>query len=482
MNAASARIKSWRADPVQMVRDVFGAEPDLWQAEALMAFASNDPIKRRIAMQACAGPGKSTVLAWCAWNFLVCYADRSRHPNGAAVSITGENLQNGLWKELAVWRSRAPFLQREFDMTSERISSREHPKTWYFAARSYSKAADADAQGRTLSGLHAPFILYLLDETGDMNPAVLRSAEQGLGNCEWGKIVMAGNTTSQNGALYLAASSQRHLWHLISITADPDAENRTPRVSKEWAQQQIDLYGRENPWVMAYILGKYPPGGLNTLLTADEVNGALGKHLREDEYATSQKRLGIDVARFGDDRTVIFPRQGLAAFMPVEMRNARTNEIAARVATAKARWGSEMEFIDATGGWAGGVEDQCLLAGFPLHAVQFGGKPTDPRYFNKRSELHFLAAEWVKRGGALPNLPELTREATAPTYWFDKGKLRVEEKDQIKQRLGNSPDLWDALITTFAIPDMPANVHELFGMKRPQAHAVTEYDPFAMAS
>lgn len=487
-SAAVERIRTWRAAPAQMVRDLFGAEPDRWQLEALEAFASPDPAKRRIALAACAGPGKSAGESWMAWNFLACYADQGQHPNGAAVSITGENLKNGLWKELAVWYGKSPFLQRAFDMTSERIFSREHPKTWFLSARSFAKTADVEAQGRTLSGLHAPYMLYLLDESGDMPPAVLRSAEQGLGNCRWGKIVQAGNTTSQLGCLYLAASSQRHLWYLINITADPDDANRTPRVDAAWARQQIELYGRENPWVMAYILGKFPPGGVNTLLSPDEVNAALGRGLKAEDYEHVQKRLGIDVARFGDDRTVIFPRQGLRAFSPVVLRHQRSHDIAARVAVAKSRWGSEAEFIDDTGGWGAGTVDACLLAGIPLLTVDMSGTADDPRYFNKRSELNFLAAEWVKRGGALPKgLTEIVREATALTYYFDKGKLRVAEKAQVKAQLnGVSPDLWDALTTTFAIPDMPSAMAELglpaaagTGSFTAGGHAVTEYDPYA---
>ena len=66
-----------------------------------------------------------------------------------------------------------------------------------------------------------------------------------------------------------------------------------------------------------------------------------------------------------------------------------------------------------------------------------------------------MAAEWVKRGGCLLDAPGLARQATAPTYWFDHGKLRVEEKAQIKVRLGMSPDDWDAPLCTFAYPDIP---------------------------
>src|SRR5450631_2238139 len=145
-----------------MVRDLFRVEPDLWQRRALVAFA--DPGIPRIAMQACAGPGKSAVEAWIGWNFLLCYSDGLNYPNGYAVSITGDNLRDNLWKELSLWRERCPALLKAFDMTAEAITSREHPTTWWLRARSFPKTADASEQGRTLSGLHAKSILYLLDE------------------------------------------------------------------------------------------------------------------------------------------------------------------------------------------------------------------------------------------------------------------------------------------------------------------------------
>lgn len=440
-----------------MVRDLFRQEPDAWQVEALRAFA--DPSKRRVSMQACAGPGKSAVLSWMGWNFLLCYADVGKHPNAFAVSITADNLSTGLWKELGVWYNRSEdVLQRCFDMTTERITSREHPRTWWLAARSYPKTADPETQGRTLSGLHAPFILYLLDEAGDMHPALVRTAEQGLGNCEWGKIAQSGNTTSQTGCLYLAASTQRHLWHVIAITADPDDPKRTPRVSIDWAKEQIALYGRENPWVMAYILGQFPSGGINQLLSVEEVTAAMGKHLNEEQYSHAQRRVGVDVARFGDDRSVIFPRQGLASFTPIVMRGMRTTDIAARVIVQKKDWHWEMALVDDTGHWGHGVIDNLIAMGAPATPVQFHSRQTyDPRYFNRRAEMWMEMAEWVKRGGALPNAPELVAELTAPTYGFREGKLVLEDKDHVKARIGRSPDLADALALTFAVPDLPSN-------------------------
>jgi phage terminase large subunit len=200
----------------------------------------------------------------------------------------------------------------------------------------------------------------------------------------------------------------------------------------------------------------------------------MGRHLPEHTYDWSQKRLGLDVARYGDDRTVIFPRQGLASFQPVIMRHDRGSavsvDIATRVAAAKTRWGSELEFADATGGWSAGACDVLRASGIDVIDVQFAAPAVDPRYYNMRAQIWFEMAEWVKRGAALPNLPELLGELTSPTYVFHRGKFQLEDKDQVKARLGRSPDLADALALTFAMPDMPAAMHG----RRSVGKAITE--------
>ena len=309
-----------------MVRDLFNVEPDFWQLEALEAFASEDKAKMRISLQACAGPGKSAVLAWMGWNFLLCYGKPGSHPKGAVISITSDNLKDNLWPEFSKWQGRSELLLGLFTWTKERIFCKDHPSTWFLSARSWPKTADAEEQGRTLSGLHAEFILILIDESGDIPVAVLKSGEQALTKTLFGKMVQAGNPTSQDGMLYAASTTLAHLWYVIRITGDPDDPKRSPRIDLEWAKEQIKTYGRDNPWVMAFILGLFPPSSLNIMIGPDEVAKAMGRHLTEDIYVSAQKRLGVDVARFGDDRTVLFPRQGLAGRKPVIMRGARTNE------------------------------------------------------------------------------------------------------------------------------------------------------------
>lgn len=477
MTPAQTKIKAWRENPASFVWDNFQTDPDAWQKDVLQVLPSQKATEMRQAMQACAGPGKSAVLAWAGWYFLACYGEKGEHPKGAAVGINWQNLQDNLWPEFSKWQSRSAFLSRAFTWQKTRIFANDHPETWFMSARSWSKTASIEEQGRTLSGLHSKYVMILGDESGDIPIQVFKAGEQALSNCRYGKILQAGNPTSHEGALYQAATKLRHLWHIVRITGDPDDPKRSPRIDAEWAKEQIKTYGRDNPWVMSFILGEFPPASVNSLLGPDEVAKAMDRHLQPDQYQHSQKRLGIDVARFGDDRTVLFPRQGLAALKPVELRSARTQDIAGRIAMAKTKWDQEMEFVDGTGGYGAGVIDALLQAGHSVMEISASGKAIDARYFNKRAECWFKMAEWVKRGGALPNDPELQKELTAPRYYFQGGKLRLEEKDQIKKRLGFSPDKADALSLTFAIDDLPATsrLEQEISGNRPKFKS--DYDP-----
>jgi len=468
MSLVVDRLRAWKADPVLFVRENFKVEPDLWQLDALNALMKPDKDGvSRLAMKACAGPGKSAVLAWVGWWFLSCWGDIGDHPKGVATSTTGKNLEDNLWPELAKWQQRSPYLKAMFAHQAESIFAKDHPDTWFLSARSFAKAANAEEQGRVLSGTHSGFVFFLIDESGDINPSVGRAAEQGMGGVRRGMIAQAGNPTSLDGLLYDSTVSDRAKWSVIEITADPDDPKRTPRVSAAWAQDQINKYGRDNPWLMSYVLGKFPPGGVNTLMGVEEVTAALGRHIRLDRYSFAPKVIGVDVARFGDDRTCIFRRQGLASWEPDILRNARSEDIAARVAVmARQRktmdnpaWEADAIMVDGTGGYGAGAVDALRLANWEPIEVQFAGKASDRKFGNKRCEIWWKLKEWIQDGGCLPNIPDLLRELTAPKYFMKGGMLWIEEKEQIKKRLGFSPDLADALACTFSVEIAPKSLN-----------------------
>jgi hypothetical protein len=473
--AVRERFRRWRWYPDTMVREEFGVEPDAWQKEALRAFPHN----QRLAMKACKGPGKTTTMAWLILNFL---ATRP-HPKIGATSITGDNLDTNLWPEISKWMGKSQFFSETFVWTASRVSHRYHPQTWFAVARTWPKQADADQQADALAGIHADYVAFFLDEVGGIPQAVMATAEAVLASGIESKVVIGGNPTHTTGPLYAACTSQRHLWYVVTITGDPLNPQRSPRISVQYAQEQIDLYGRDNPWVMVNVLGEFPPASINALLGIEDVERAMNRHLRPDAYEWAQKRIGVDVARFGDDRTVLFPRQGLASFKPVILRQVRTTEIATKIMRAEQLWqrsGSKdvLIMVDDTGHWGHGAVDILITAGKPVIPIIASAPSLNKRYKTVRDELWLAGADWVKKGGVLPKIPEMVRELIEPTYSFIGGKFVVEPKDLVKKRLGYSPDLADGLFQTFALPDAPADIMQRLADR---SRASTDYHPYEIA-
>jgi len=466
---AAKLIGRWADDAVSFVRECLQAEPDAWQEETLRALNTN----MRVAMKACKGPGKSALLAWIILWFL---ATRP-HPKIAATSISGDNLSDNLWTELAKWMRRSSFLSDTFTWTKTRVFAKDHPETWWASARTWPHSADAQQQADTLAGLHADYIIFVLDEVGSIPDGVMAAAEAGLSTGIEMRIVIAGNPTQLSGPLYRACTTERHLWHLVTITGDPDSPKRSPRISIQWAREQIEKYGRDNPWVLVNVFGEFPPASLNALLGINDVEAAMSRHYKLTDYNFAAKIIGVDVARQGDDATVLFPRQGKVAMNAVLMRNADSFGISGRLAQAEDRWKPEATFVDASGGWGWGLIDAHRLLGRDPIPVEFAGKPLNPKFYNKRTEMWFEMAQWVKEGGALPKIPELIAELITPTYTFKGDRMLLEPKEQIKERLGRSPDYADALALTFASPVEPRQqvLHPAFAT----SPVVSDYDPLA---
>lgn len=465
-------LTAWREDPVRFVRDVFKAEPDAWQIDVLRAF----PLNQRLALKASKGPGKTCLLAWLAWNFLLTRP----HPKIAAVSISADNLADNLWTEMSMWQHKSPLLTAMFKWTKTRIESRQSPETWWMSARSWSKTANAQEQSNTLAGLHAEYILFLLDESGSMPDAIMASAEAALSSCTEGHIIQAGNPTHLEGPLYRACSSEKHLWFVYEISGDPDDPKRAPRVSIQWAREQIEKYGRNDPFVLVNVYGQFPPSSLNSLVGPDDISAAQRRSYRDGDIAGAPRVLGVDVARFGDDFSVIFPRQGLVAFSPITHRDLDGTQGAGLTARKWGDWDADAVFIDDTGGYGAAWIDGLRQLGRTPIGVGFANSPNDPRYANKRAEMYFLLADWIKNGGQLPpkdvdGMDELTRALTQTRYSFKGDRMIIERKEELKARIGISPDHADALALTFAQPVTA----KACAMGRPR-HTV-DFDPFAGA-
>ncbi|MBO5037993.1 MAG: PBSX family phage terminase large subunit [Alphaproteobacteria bacterium] len=166
--------------------------------------------------------------------------------------------------------------------------------------------------------------------------------------------------------------------------------------------------------------------------------------------------IGLDVARFGDDKTAFCLRRGrqVICFKTYEKLDVVT---AAHTAAGMiAEYGPAKVCIDV-GGLGAGVYDVLIAEGFAdvVYPVNFGQKADYPeRYVNKRAEMWARVRDWLKSPLAvsLPKMEGLAEDLTAPAVSFDSlGRMQLEAKAEIKKRIGRSTDVGDALALTFAI-------------------------------
>lgn len=215
--------------------------------------------------------------------------------------------------------------------------------------------------------------------------------------------------------------------------------------------ERLRLELSDNAWRQE-MLCDFAASSDDVLIPLSLVEAAQRRAWREAEYRFSPLVLGVDVARFGDDCSVICARQGLVAFAPVLLRKQDNMAVADRVAQEARERKAAAVFIDAGAG--AGVIDRLRQLGQRVTEVHFGGRPMRPdRFVNRRMEMWQLLRDWLASGGALPPDEALKAELAAPTYSFDsRGLLRLEAKEKVKERLLRSPDRADALALTFAAP------------------------------
>lgn len=329
-------------------------------------------------------------------------------------------------------------------------------------------ADNADA----LRGLY--FDGVVLDEVADMRPDV------------WGEIIRPALADRRGWALFIGTPKGINLFSELYYAAmnDPDwyaglfTYEDTDAISKAEIEQM-----RTGPTAMSdnqfrqEFMCDFSAGAENTLLSATIVEEACRRHIREPDYEYAPRIIGVDVARQPDgDRSVIFRRQGLASFPPRIFRGLNSTDLAAQVAKDIDEWQPDAVFVDGSGGYGGGVIDRLRSLGHDVQDVQFGGRPLEERFANKRSEMWFAMGDWVRGGGCLPNLSALKLDLCAPTYTHNAaGRLILEPKEKIKERGLPSPDLGDGLALTFAAPVYARRGAGVLSMG--VGHALTEYDP-----
>jgi hypothetical protein len=253
------------------------------------------------------------------------------------------------------------------------------------------------------------------------------------------------NGRKNTGMFYECFHRFRKFWrrrHLDSRTVEG--------IDVKPLEEIIEKYGEDSDQARVEVKGQFPRQGDKQFISRDKVEAAVNRDVPLDRHAPLI--MGVDIARYGDDSTIIAFRQGRnAKVIPwIELAQRDNMDVANEIAHLIHKYNPDAVAIDVGNG--SGVIDRLREMGFKIHEVSFGKSSPDPEYANMRTWMWAEIREWLA-GGSIPDDPDLCDDLTGPEYRFFRGgdSIMLETKEQMKSRGHASPDRGDALACTFAV-------------------------------
>ena len=412
--------------------------PDKWQKEQqdrVSAAIRADPEGTiREAIASGHGIGKSAEVAW-----VVLWAMSTRpHLAGVITANTTNQLNTKTWRELALWHKRA-INRHWFKWTATKFFHVEHPETWFCSA-----TPNTEHNSEAFAGLHGTHVLIIYDE-GSGIPDLIYQVSEGAMTDPRAMWFCYGNPTKNTGKFRdIFANDVRWVTHQI------DSRSCKMTNKKEIAEQ-IAEYGEDSDFCRVRIKGQFPRAGSMQFISSEVCDTCMLWEAPYESFFQIPIILGVDVARFGEDKSVICIRQGRKVIELRRYRDLDTMQLAAKVVTAIKEFGPVGVFVDGIGIGAG-VVDRLRMLGHDIIEVNAGVKADDDAtYYNKRIEMWDRMRIQMKEGMDIPNDADLRNAMIGIEYGFnDKEQMRLERKQDMKKRGLDSPDDADAIALTFA--------------------------------
>ena len=416
--------------------------PDVWQADVLGEVGNyckkiargENPGPLQLAVASGHGIGKSALVAWIIGWFM------STRPNPQIIvtANTETQLLTKTWRTLSRWHKLMS--NREwFEWTATKFSLKAEPEDWYAAATPWSEN-NPDA----FQGAHDKSVLVIFDEASKISDVI------------WGKIDGAmstrgsmwlcfGNPTRNAGRFYECFHEYKKWW----ITRQIDSR-QAKHADKVWVEKFMEQFGNDLDKVNTQILGKFPAIATNQLISTQSVEKCMNHRSEGHDYLPLV--MGVDVARFGENSSVICMRRGRKVEDFIILPKQDLMQTANQVAHMIREHHPSQVFVDGSGIGAG-VVDRLRQLNFSVLDINGGNQSLSPRFLNKRAEMWWEMKEFIEGLCELPKDKELKKELTCIEYDFtDKGRIRLDRKSDIMDEYGFSPDRADALALTFAYP------------------------------
>lgn len=443
-------------NPVAFFEDILGMEPDGWQ-KAVLEDLANYP---KISVRSGQGVGKTALEAGAIIWFLIC------HPYAKVVATapTMQQLYDVLWAEIAKWLEHSA-VKNILKWTKTKIYMRGDEERWFATAKTATKPEN-------MQGFHEDYMLIVVDEASGIAEPIME-AILGTLSGEYNKLLLCGNPNRLDGTFYDSHNDDRDKYKTHKVSSKDSS-----RTSKDNIDMLIRKYGKDSDVARVRIYGDFPRGSVDSFITLEVVEeAAKGVIKKESLSAYETLHIGVDVARFGDDETVITPRIGMKVFDQEIFRNQDTMQTTGNILRLTKLYFKQFPNlkkakvkIDDTG-VGGGVTDRLNelkreqnMNDIEIYGINNGAAAKDQYYSNLGTEawgqLKSLLEEnfsnqmqGKERVIEIPNEPTLIKELRARKYFISsRGKIQLESKKEMKNRNLGSPDRADSLVLAIYEP------------------------------
>lgn len=463
--------RTWQRDELQRMtehlaaqraRMALGLDPQMWQA----------------ATSSGRGIGKSALVSWqCLWMMTTRLGSTTIVTANTEPQLKSRTFAEiGKWSTMALnahWWEPTVLSIRPAKWFEDRLKKQLQIDTgYYYCQGQLWSEENPDA----FAGVHNPNgLLLVMDEASGIPGPIFNVSEgfftEPVLNRFWN---VYSNPRRNSGAFYDCFHEHKGFWKLRQVDA-----RTVEGTDKQVYEGMISKHGIDSDVVRVEVLGQFPAQGTRQFISNELVKRAQEREVIDDPGAPLI--MGVDVARFGDDSSVIRFRQGRDArsIPPRKYKNRDNMFLANEIAHLIDTFNPDAVNIDAGNGT--GVIDRLREMKYRVNEVWFGSKADQPEWANKRTEMYADARDWLG-GGCIDSDPALFRDFTAPEYdYFGKAKDQVmlESKESMKDRGMPSPDDGDALVLTFARKVSRRDRHASRYSRQGRVAAGVDYDPLS---
>lgn len=448
--------------------------PRQWQSEALNEIGQHlrNPDTRHqpllLARASGHGIGKSAFISMVIkWGMDTCEDCK------VVVTANTENqLRTKTWPEIAKWQ-RLSITRDWFTCTKTAIYSNDpnHTNAWRADAVPWS-----ENNTEAFAGLHnqGKRIILVFDEASNIADLVWEVAEGALTDENTEIIWIAfGNPTRNTGRFRECFRKFKHRWRTKQIDSRT-VEGTNKEQIKKWEEDM----GEDSDFFKIRVRGIFPSASETQFIPTGLTDAAMKRTVTAAEVAHAPVIIGVDPAYSGADDAVIYMRQGLhCKFLWSGAKTTDDVIMAKRIADFEDRYQADAVHIDF--GYGTGIYSVGMNWGRDWQLVQFNGSSTDPQMYNKRGEMYNSVKTWLKIGGVLDDQETADDLSTAEYKVRLDGKILLEDKGDIKKRIGRSPGKGDALALTFAYPVTKKDPQFKQNISHGSVVADNDYDPYA---